>query len=198
VTLAHRHAALWQAPLILTTHATALLRLATARHPSAPTIPKLLVVTAARTHACLLLLQRSHHYTRWTSLRTSRVPGQPTGPTAAVLARASPQPPQALTGHVLLASPWLALPASSLGACCVYELLSRAKYVVPWQLAGAVAYCSRVQPGALEAVEANVKASFIHEPGGSTAGGRHTTDMNAMPDVILRNDWAAPKTAGPI
>jgi hypothetical protein len=73
VTLAHRHAALWQAPLIQTTHATALLRLATARHPSAPSISKLLVVTAVQTHAFLLLLQRFHHYTRWTSLRTSRV-----------------------------------------------------------------------------------------------------------------------------
>jgi hypothetical protein len=78
VTLAHRHAALWQPPLILTTHAAALLRLATARHPSAPSIPKLLVVIAVRTHAFLLLLQRSHHYTRWTSLRTSR-PGSPSG-----------------------------------------------------------------------------------------------------------------------
>jgi hypothetical protein len=75
VTLAHRQAALWQPPLILTTHATALLRLATARHPSAPSIPKLPVVIAIRTHAFLLLLQRSHHYTRWTSLRTSRVNG---------------------------------------------------------------------------------------------------------------------------
>jgi hypothetical protein len=73
MTLAHWQAALWQAPLIPTTHATALLRLATARHPSAPSIPKLLVVTAARTHAFLLLRQRSHHYTRWTGLRTSWV-----------------------------------------------------------------------------------------------------------------------------
>jgi hypothetical protein len=32
--------------------------------------------TTTSTHAFLLLLQRSHHYTRWTSLRTSRVPHQ--------------------------------------------------------------------------------------------------------------------------
>jgi hypothetical protein len=74
VTQAHQRAALWQPPLILTTHATSLLRLATARHPSASSIPNLLVVIAVQTHAFFLLLQRSHHYTRWTISRTSRVP----------------------------------------------------------------------------------------------------------------------------